>query len=125
MEASSMEEYLLLIQKRTDEITKSFHECIQILAEEQRIARQWRLKNQRLEKRIEKLVQKIEELQTLNENGTRIQVAFPNVNENADIVKTVKYKAKNFPSLDESKSFKEDCIKLVVVPTLKRAVGLP
>jgi hypothetical protein len=62
MEAKSVEEYLLLIQQRMDEVSLSFGECLDVLAEEQRNGRQWRLRCTKLEREHKDLLAKLEKL---------------------------------------------------------------
>jgi hypothetical protein len=62
MEAKSIEEYLTLIQRRMEEVSQSFGECLDILAEEQRNGRQWKLRYTKLEKDHKDLLARLEKL---------------------------------------------------------------
>jgi hypothetical protein len=65
MNSSSVEEYMLLVQKRMSDISMSFGNCLHVLAEEQKTSRHWRQKFLKLNKEFKSLTDEIERSRTL------------------------------------------------------------
>lgn len=55
LESESIEQFSSLLQAKLIEVSNAYDECLQVLAEEQCTSRQWRLKYEALEKKLQKL----------------------------------------------------------------------